>query len=213
MKIFFVFLGTEKRIEKKISLTFFHSKIYVALLIFTFPGETFSRPQQIRLRRLRKLGVSSANEKSDESGNQKTSRPDEVSNNNYSTSSDKTALSPSTADKDDNKNVILAGELIRLFCCRKWLFNRNLFEEITPSVPAPVPKIQIGDKIENDMNISNQQNIISNMETDECETKTKMPMDDRMDVEDNENENKQDDSVLKCISRVLDVVRNFNFFV
>lgn len=67
--------------------------------------------------------------------------------------------------------------------------------------------------MENDMNISNQQNIISNMETDECETKTKMPMDDRMDVEDNENENKQDDSVLKCISRVLDVVRNFNFFV
>lgn len=55
------------------------------------------------------------------------------------------------------------------------------------------------------MNISNQQNIISNMETDECETKARMSIDDRMDVEDNENENKQDDSVLKCISRVLDV--------
>lgn len=54
------------------------------------------------------------------------------------------------------------------------------------------------------MNISNQQNIISHMETDECETKTKMSsMDDHMDVEDNEN--KQEDSVLKCVSRVLDV--------
>lgn len=134
MKFFFVFPRNrserKKRIEKKISLTFFHSKIYVALLIFTFPGETFSHPQQIRLRRLRKLGVSSANEKSDESGNQKTSRPDEVSNNNYSTSSDKTALSPSTADKDDNKNVILAGELIRLFCCIKRYFNATFLQRL-----------------------------------------------------------------------------------
>jgi hypothetical protein len=64
------------------------------------------------MRRLRKLGVSSANEKSDESGNQKTSKADEASNNNNSLD---TTSSTSTADKDDNKNVINLGMLGRDF--------------------------------------------------------------------------------------------------
>lgn len=62
------------------------------------------------------------------------------------------------------------------------------------------------------MNISNQSNIISRMETDECETKEKLSIDDQMDVEDNEpNEKQQEnqpDAVLKTISRILDVTWN-----
>lgn len=78
-----------------------------------FPKKHFrqniSLSKQIRLRRLRKLGVSSSNEKSDESGNQKTAKSDESSNNNNSLSN--TSPSNTTADKDDNKNVIPSGKV------------------------------------------------------------------------------------------------------
>lgn len=71
------------------------------------------------------------------------------------------------------------------------------FAEISPST---LPSIQIDDKTENVSN--NQSNIITHMETDECEAKTKVALDDRMDVEDNEQ---PESTVLKCISRMLDV--------
>lgn len=56
--------------------------------------------------------------------------------------------------------------------------------------------------MENNMNISNQ-NVVMKMETDECETKAKISIDDQMDVEDNEA--KEENSILKCISSILDV--------
>ncbi|CRK98093.1 CLUMA_CG011461, isoform A [Clunio marinus] len=148
--------------------------------------------QEIRMRRLRKLGVSSANEKSDESGNQKTSKSDEASNDNNNsipTDTNTTALSPPISNKDDNKNVILS--------------------EISPSLPQEIPSIQIDDKMENNMNIGNQSEVISKMETDESETKAKISSDDQMEVEDNESSEKQpENSAMKCISRILDVTWN-----
>lgn len=147
-------------------------------------------PKQIRLRRLRKLGVSSANEKSDESGNQKTAKPDEASNNNNSVD---TTSSTSTADKDDNKNVINLGT----FGCiirHTSMTSPCLFSEISPSV------IHIDAKMERNMNANNRI-VVEKMETDECDTKA-----DQMDVEDNDT--KEEVSALKCISRILDVTWN-----
>lgn len=46
------------------------------------------------------------------------------------------------------------------------------------------------------------------METDESETKEKIPLDDQMDVEDNDSSEKNEGAVLKCISRILDVTWN-----
>lgn len=71
---------------------------------------------------------------------------------------------------------------------------------------SSVPQlVQNEDKLENDMNINNQSNTISKMETDESdETKDKFLPDDRMDIEDND----QEDGILKCISRILDVTWN-----
>lgn len=66
--------------------------------------------------------------------------------------------------------------------------------------------------MENGINISDQSNIISRMETDECETKEKISIDDQMEVEDSESSEKhqenQKDAALKCISRILDVTWN-----
>jgi hypothetical protein len=62
--------------------------------------------------------------------------------------------------------------------------------------------IHTDEKMENNMNISNQ-NVVTKMETDECETKAKISIDDQMDVEDNEA--KEENSILKCISSILDV--------
>lgn len=72
--------------------------------------------------------------------------------------------------------------------------------------PSVLKLDQTEDKSENDMNINNQSNTISKMETDEFETKDKFSLDDRMDVEDNDQH--QEDGVLKCISRILDVTWN-----
>lgn len=74
----------------------------------TFPSN-ISHPQ-IRLRRLRKLGVSSANENSDESGNQKTAKSDESSNNNLNLSQ-----LTDNSDKDANKNVIVSGRSCEVY--------------------------------------------------------------------------------------------------
>lgn len=78
------------------------------------------------------------------------------------------------------------------------------FSEI--SVPQPSEVTQVDDKTENNMNFSNQTNIISKMETDEHETKEKMQVDDQMDVEDNEKQ--EENGTLKSISRILDVTWN-----
>lgn len=71
---------------------------------------------QIRLRRLRKLGVSSASEKSDESGNHKTSKSDDLSIDNNSAQQEKTEtsiLTPSSlSSKEDNKKVIISGQIM-----------------------------------------------------------------------------------------------------
>lgn len=102
---------TEKKKNHFIDLFLLPMKIYVARSYLHFLQKTLIvPPTQIRLRRLRKLGVSSANEKSDESGNQKTAKPDETSNNNNSTAD----TTPSTAavKDDNNKNVILSGETL-----------------------------------------------------------------------------------------------------
>lgn len=115
MKVLMVSLKTEQNIfankkfslflrKKKIIDLFSSMKIYFALNISV---KTFLF-LQIRLRRLRKLGVSSATEKSDESGNQKTSS-NEASNNNNGMLVDTLTSPPSATNQDGNKNVILSG--------------------------------------------------------------------------------------------------------
>lgn len=80
----------------------------------------------------------------------------------------------------------------------------KIFSEISV---LEVPKLaESNDTLECKMNISNHSNLISQMETDESETKDKFLLDDRMDVEDNEQN--QEDGILKCISRILDVTWN-----
>lgn len=202
-KFFFVFLFSSEEVEKakkkRISLTFFHSQS-ASLFLYIFMSDSLPLFPQIRLRRLRKLGVSSSNEKSDESGNHKTSKADEASNNNNSAPSDTTTPTPATDDKDDNKNVILSGKP-PASTSEATGSSRNCFSDVSPPAPQVLPSIHIDDKMENDMN---QSNVISKMETDECEKP-----DDRMDVEDNEsNEKHGESSILKFISRMLDVTWN-----
>lgn len=80
--------------------------------------------------------------------------------------------------------------------------------EILPSVVQARPSIHIDEKTEDSRIISNS-NIITRMETDECEAKVKISADDHMEVEDNEHSDKQhENGTLKSISRILDVTWN-----
>lgn len=118
-KFSFVFPLEKKEDEKKKIVDLFPSLKWKIYDCFSTKSKKHFRPQ-IRLRRLRKLGVGSASE-TDESGNQKSSKND---NNNSETTENVTAAEPSlpsTADKDDNKNVILTGQFLTGFS----VFDRN----------------------------------------------------------------------------------------
>ncbi|KAG5681557.1 hypothetical protein PVAND_010977 [Polypedilum vanderplanki] len=140
--------------------------------------------QEIRLRRLRKLGVNTAsvnNEKTDESANQK--RESSLNNNNCTTSSPETTESSCNSNdkKDDNKNTIFSD---------------------TTSVA--------NDKVENNMNISNQSlSEIIHMETcDKDKISAIAVPPDQMDIDENET---AESEILKSISRILDATWTENY--
>lgn len=162
------------------------------------------------MRRLRKLGVNaSANtEKTDESDNQKavTTAAEESSlNNNCSTSPEVAQIE----NKDDNKNTIFTGKYRRmnmtdLHFCSLSIFCLTIFQHYFFVVVLDTKSSSV-DKVENNMNISNQNlNEIIQMDTGDKEINKKSysaSISDQMDVDiDNES---TESEILKSISRIL----------
>lgn len=99
-RFFFVFpsidLSSLRSFQRKFAFSHFrHIIIYSLFLPYVY--------KQLRLRRLRKLGVNS--EKSDESANQKRGALDTSSSNNNNLSAE------TSSEKDDNKNTIITGNI------------------------------------------------------------------------------------------------------
>lgn len=142
---------------------------------------------QIRLRRLRKLGVNNSNENNDESANQK--RAVETSNNNNLASN--TSTDGDSNKKDDNKNTILS----------------TTSSSSTTTTVAVEEEAAASKKINIAMNTTNLEFINMDVDSEKSDNynRTICNDNDMMEIDDPETIEKSfENSILKAISRVLD---------